>query len=101
MIHEDKRMEQFLEEAKASSRILATLSGTQKNTILKAMAQGLRDASEEILAANALDMQAAEENDLSAALKDRLLLDEGRVEGIAIAIEQIAALKEPVGRVLD
>ena len=101
MIYEDKRMEQFLEEAKASSRVLATLSGTQKNTILKAMAQGLRDASEEILAANALDMQAAEENDLSAALKDRLLLDEGRVEGIATAIEQIAALKEPVGRVLE
>jgi len=101
MIYEDKRMEQFLEEAKASSRILATLSGTQKNTILKAMAQGLRDASGEILAANARDMQAAEANDLSAALKDRLLLDEGRVEGIATAIEQIAALKEPVGRVLD
>jgi len=94
-------MEAFLQEAKASSRILSTLSGTQKNTILKAMAQGLRDNQTEILKANALDMQAAKENNLSAALKDRLLLDEGRVEGMAVAIEEIAVLKEPVGRVLD
>ncbi|HFU77250.1 MAG TPA: glutamate-5-semialdehyde dehydrogenase, partial [Epsilonproteobacteria bacterium] len=94
-------METFLQEAKASSRVLSTLSGTEKNTILKAMAQGLRDNQAEILNANALDMQAAEENNLTAALKDRLLLDEGRVEGMAVAIEEIAALKEPVGRVLD
>jgi len=95
------QMEAFLQEAKASSRVLSTLSGTQKNTILKAMAQGLRDNQTEILKANALDMQAADENNLTAALKDRLLLDEGRVEGMAVAIEQIAGLKEPVGRVLD
>jgi glutamate-5-semialdehyde dehydrogenase len=95
------QMEAFLQEAKASSRVLSTLSGTQKNTILKAMAQGLRDNQTEILKANALDMQAANENNLTAALKDRLLLDEGRVEGMAVAIEEIAALKEPVGRVLD
>jgi len=50
---------------------------------------------------NAQDMRMAEENNLTSALKDRLFLDEKRVEGIAVAIEQIAALKEPVGRVLD
>jgi len=94
-------METFLKEAKASSRVLATLSSTQKNKILKVMAQGLRENSQTILEANALDMQAAETNDLSAALKDRLLLDDSRVEGMAVAIEQIAGLKEPVGRVLD
>ncbi|MBA1419324.1 MAG: glutamate-5-semialdehyde dehydrogenase [Epsilonproteobacteria bacterium] len=94
-------METFLQEAKASSRVLSTLSGTQKNTILKAMAQGLRDSKAQILEANALDMADAETNNLTAALKDRLLLDEGRVEGMAVAIEEIAALKEPVGRVLD
>jgi len=94
-------MEKFLEEAKASSRVLSTLSGTEKNRVLRAMAEGLRKSTQAILKANALDMQAAEENDLSSALKDRLLLDEGRVEGMAVAIEEIAALKEPVGRVLD
>ena len=96
-----KSMETFLQEAKASSRVLSTLSGTQKNKILKAMAQGLRDNKKTILEANALDMADAETNNLTAALKDRLLLDDGRVEGMAVAIEEIAALKEPVGRVLD
>lgn len=94
-------METFLQEAKASSRVLSTLSGTQKNKILKAMAQGLRDNKKMILDENAIDMADAETNNLTSALKDRLLLDEGRVGGMAVAIEQIAALKDPVGRVLD
>ena len=94
-------MERFLEEAKASSRVLSTLSGAQKNKTLKAMAEALRQNKEEILKANALDMADAEKNNLTSALKDRLLLDEGRVEAMAVAIEQIAGLKEPVGRVLD
>ncbi len=94
-------MEAFLQEAKASSRILSTLSGAEKSRILLAMAQGLRDARSAILEANAEDMRLAEENNLTSALKDRLFLDEKRVEGVAVAIEQIAALKEPVGRVLD
>ncbi len=94
-------MEAFLQKAKASSRVLSTLSGTEKNRVLKEMAQGLRDNATDILAANTLDMIDAETNNLTAALKDRLLLDEGRIEGMAVAIEEIAALKEPVGRVLD
>lgn len=94
-------MEAFLQKAKASSRVLSTLSGTQKNDILKKMAQGLRDNASDILKANVQDMADADTNKLTAALKDRLLLDESRVEGMAKAIEEIAALKEPVGRVLD
>jgi glutamate-5-semialdehyde dehydrogenase len=94
-------MEAFLQEAKASSRVLSTLSGADKNRILKEMAKALRANTDDILKANALDMQDAETNNLTSALKDRLLLDEGRVDGMAVAIEEIAALKEPVGRVLD
>ncbi len=94
-------MEQFLEEAKASSRVLSTLSGSEKNRILRQMAVKLREEAATILEANAEDMRHAETNNLSAALKDRLFLDTKRIEGIATAIEQIAALKEPVGRVLD
>ncbi|AKF24518.1 gamma-glutamyl phosphate reductase [Sulfurovum lithotrophicum] len=94
-------MEAFLEEAKASSRVLAGISGADKNRILKEMAQALRASTAEILKANALDMEDADRNDLTPALKDRLLLDESRVEGMAVAVEEIAALKEPVGRVLD
>jgi len=94
-------MEAFLKKAKASSRVLSTLSGTEKNRILKEMAQALRDNASDIFQANALDMDEAETNQLTSALKDRLLLDEVRVEGMAKAIEEIAGLKEPVGRVLD
>jgi len=94
-------MEAFLEEAKASSRVLAGISGADKNRILREMAQALRANTAEILKANALDMDDADRNDLTPALKDRLLLDESRVEGMAVAVEEIAALKEPVGRVLD
>ena len=94
-------MEQFLEEAKASSRVLSTLSGAQKNHILKAMAQALRDNHNPILRANALDMHAGKENNLSSALMDRLFLDEQRIESMAVAIEEIAGLKDPVGRVLE
>ncbi len=94
-------MEAFLAKAKESSRVLTTLSGTEKNRILKEMATALRDHSNEILKANSLDMAAAETNALSSSLKDRLFLDKGRVEGMAVAIEEIASLKEPVGRVLD
>jgi len=94
-------MEAFLQEAKASSRVLSTLSGADKNRILGEMATALRVNTGEILKANALDMADAETNNLAPSLKDRLFLDESRVDGMAVAIEEIAALKEPVGRVLD
>jgi len=94
-------MEAFLQEAKASSRVLSTLSGADKNRILKEMATALRVNTRDILNANALDMKDAEANNLAASLKDRLFLDAGRVDGMAVAIEEIAGLKEPVGRVLD
>ncbi|MFA6191138.1 MAG: glutamate-5-semialdehyde dehydrogenase [Sulfurimonas sp.] len=94
-------MEQFLQEAKSASRILSALSGREKNRILKEMAYAIRANTMNLIEANALDMSDADKNGLSPALKDRLLLDEKRIEGMAKAIEDIAALKEPVGRVLD
>ncbi len=94
-------MEKFLEEAKAASRVLNTLSGREKNRILKEMAAALRSETKELLKENKKDMNDGEKNNLSSALMDRLLLDESRVEAMAVAMEEIAALKEPVGRVLD
>ena len=94
-------MEAFLAKAKESSRVLSTLSGAEKNRILKEMAEALRVNTPALLKANALDIADAEVNNLAPSLKDRLLLDEGRIDGMAVAIEEIAALKEPVGRVLD
>ncbi|MGB5965418.1 MAG: glutamate-5-semialdehyde dehydrogenase [Sulfurimonadaceae bacterium] len=94
-------MEAFLQEAKNSSRVLATLSGREKNRILKEMAQALRENSSELIHSNSLDMNDGKKSNLSSALMDRLLLDESRIDAMAVAIEEIAALKEPVGRVLD
>lgn len=94
-------MEKFLAEAKASSRVLSQLSGADKNRILREMANALRANTMSILEGNAQDMAAADANDLSSALKDRLYLNEGRIDAMAVAVEDIAALKEPVGRVLD
>ncbi|MFA6137154.1 MAG: glutamate-5-semialdehyde dehydrogenase [Sulfurimonas sp.] len=94
-------MEQFLQEAKSASRVLSALSGREKNRILKEMAYALRANTMNLIEANALDTSDADKNSLSLALKDRLLLDEKRIEGMAKAIEDIAALKEPVGRILD
>ena len=94
-------MEQFLQEAKSASRVLSTISGAQKNRILKDMANSLRVNTMNLLEANALDMADADKNNLTSALKDRLLLDESRIDAMAVAIEEISALKEPVGRVID
>jgi len=94
-------MEQFLNEAKKSSRILANISGSEKNRILKEMATALRENTKTLLVENKKDMELAEVNNLSSALKDRLFLDENRIDSMAVAIEEIAGLKEPVGRVLD
>ena len=94
-------MEKFLREAKESSRVLNTLSGAQKNSLLRQMAEALRANTMNIMEANALDMRDADANELSSALKDRLYLDEKRIDAMAVALEEIAALKEPVGHILD
>jgi glutamate-5-semialdehyde dehydrogenase len=88
-------------QARAAALKLSQLSSETKNTILLAMAQGLRDASVEILSANAKDISAAEEKGLSFAMLDRLRLDATRLEAIAAALEHVATLPDPVGQILD
>ncbi|MDP2078717.1 MAG: aldehyde dehydrogenase family protein, partial [Sulfuricurvum sp.] len=94
-------MEQFLKKAKSASRIVATMSGSERNRILREMAQALRSNSAKIIQANAIDMAKANEENLASSLKERLLLDEKRIDAMAVAIEEIAALKDPVGRVIE
>lgn len=94
-------MEHFLEKAKSASRVLATLSGSERNRILREMAEALRANTMNIIEANAIDMRNAQENDLSSSLKDRLMLDEKRINAMAVAIEEIAALKDPIGKVIE
>ena len=94
-------MEQFLKDAKEASRIISTLSGQIKNKVLRDMADALVSNSNLIEQENKKDIEAGKINNLSSALMDRLLLNQDRIQGMADAINQIAALKEPVGRILD
>jgi glutamate-5-semialdehyde dehydrogenase len=93
-------METFLAAAKEAAATAATLNSGLKKEILHEMADALRQRTEAILDANAKDMAYAEEANLSSALKDRLYLDKKRVEAMAQAVDEIAELKEPVGKVL-
>ena len=94
-------MEKFLEHAKAASRIIATLDPLTKVSVLTQMATHLENNVTSIIQANQKDLEDAEKNHLSPALVDRLLLNEKRIFAMAQAIREIAALKEPVGRILD
>jgi len=94
-------VEEFLQKAKSSSSIIATLPSRKKREILNDMAKALIDNSSFIIEENSKDMANAKDNNLSSAMVDRLLLDEQRVEAMAKSLQEIAALKEPVGRVLE
>ena len=87
-------------QALAASRGLAKLSTGQKNAILLAMAEGLLAGEEAILAANALDIVAAEADGLSRAMVDRLRLDHDRLAAVTDGVRQVAALPDPVGEIM-
>jgi glutamate-5-semialdehyde dehydrogenase len=86
--------------AREAAAALALASAEAKAAALTAAAQAVRDRADEILAANADDTDDAKRAGISAALIDRLGLDTKRLEGIAKGLEDIAALPDPVGRVL-
>jgi glutamate-5-semialdehyde dehydrogenase len=87
--------------AKRASRTLATLHSGVKDAALEAIAQALGASSDQILQANARDLEAGERNGLSDALLDRLALDSDRIAEMAAGVRKIAALPDPVGEVID
>jgi glutamate-5-semialdehyde dehydrogenase len=87
--------------AKHAAKVLARVDTATKNAALEGIAAALEERAEEILQANAFDVQVGREADLSETLLDRLLLDEARIAGIAKAVRQIVALGDPVGEVID
>ena len=91
-------LEQMGQRAKAAESALALSGLEQRNKALLFMARMLREEPQDIMSANAKDL--AEASELSAAMRDRLLLNEKRLEGLALAMEEIAALPDPLGRVL-
>lgn len=93
-------MDSLGRQARSAARALAMASGDMRNAALRAAAAELRTRRAEILEANATDMRDARERDLSAAMLDRLMLDDSRIEGMAAGLEAIAGLADPLGRVM-
>ncbi|HKE55262.1 MAG TPA: aldehyde dehydrogenase family protein, partial [Pyrinomonadaceae bacterium] len=95
-----KLMQGIGERARAASRILALASADQKESALRASAAAIRQAAQNIAAANLADIQRAAKAGSSEAFLDRLRLDAVRIEAMAKGLEAIASLADPVGRVL-
>jgi glutamate-5-semialdehyde dehydrogenase len=87
-------------EARTAARVLANAPAEQKTRALAAAARALRERSADILAANALDLAEAKPKGLGPAFLDRLTLNPARIEAMAQGLEDVAALPDPVGRVL-
>ncbi len=86
--------------ARAAARELARTPADAKIEALNAAATELRRTSGDIVAANTRDMMAAEDKDLSEAMLDRLLLTPERIEAMAVGLDEIARLPDPVGEVI-
>lgn len=87
--------------AKKAAAKLAVTSTAVKNKALLAMAEALLAKQEEILSANALDMERAAAKGMKSSMLDRLKLTAARIEGMADGLRQVANLPDPVGNVLD
>jgi glutamate-5-semialdehyde dehydrogenase len=97
----NEQMTQLAKQAKAASRELSKLTTAEKNACLLAMATALEQNADAIKSANALDLEFATQHGLSEAMLDRLKLDEKRIYGMAKGLREVAALADPVGKILD
>jgi len=95
------QMTQLARQAKAASRELARLTTAEKNACLLAMADALTAKADALKVANAYDMDYAAKSGLSSAMLDRLQLDDKRIAAMAKGLREVAALPDPVGRILD
>jgi glutamate-5-semialdehyde dehydrogenase len=97
----NEQMTQLARQARVASRELAQLTTAGKNSCLLAMAAALEKNADAIKSANALDLEAAGKSGLSSAMLDRLRLDDKRIAAMAKGLREVAALPDPVGRILD
>lgn len=96
-----EQMTRLARQAKEAAREVARLTTAEKNGCLLAMAEALERESDQIKLANAGDMNRGAQAGLSSAMLDRLKLDDHRVAGMAKGLREVAALPDPVGRLLD
>jgi glutamate-5-semialdehyde dehydrogenase len=96
----DREMRTIGLAARHAAGVLARTEPARKTAALRDAAAEVRAAKDELLAANAADMDAAKQMSLSAPLLDRLRLDEAGIEAMAVGLEDVAALPDPIGTVL-
>ncbi|WP_285025328.1 glutamate-5-semialdehyde dehydrogenase [Plantibacter sp. ME-Dv--P-122b] len=89
-----------LTAAKRASRVLAQATTAQKNRALEAIAVAIVEGADAVIAANERDLVAGREQGLSVGLQDRLRLDRGRIDGLAVAVRDVIAIVDPVGQVV-
>ncbi len=94
-------MSQLGNQARSASTILANAEPAQKNAALLAIADALVSGAEQIKQANALDLEQGRKDGLDAAMLDRLLLDDNRIQGMVEGLQQISTLPDPVGEISD
>ena len=92
-------LEKLGQNAKDAEVILRNLSTNDKNRTLETVAQALVDHTEEILEANALDVENGKNNQMPEGLIDRLMLNADRIEGMADGLRQLVGLEDPIGEV--
>jgi glutamate-5-semialdehyde dehydrogenase len=93
----ERQVRRLAEEAKAAAAALALASTEAKNTALTEAAAAVRRRAAEILSANQRDLEAADAKGITAAFRDRLALDEARVDAIGRGLEDVAAQPDPIG----
>lgn len=94
-------VDERLRLAKDAAREIGLLDSARKTALLRAVADAVEAATDEIVAANAEDLERGRADAIGEALLDRLRLDAGRVAALAAAVRDVADLPDPVGRVLD
>jgi glutamate-5-semialdehyde dehydrogenase len=101
MLAPEALVEQLAKAGRAAQSALAQMSSGARANALKCAAKHIRGNAEAILEANAKDVDAAVASGLSMAMVDRLTLDETRLEGVAVGVEAVANLPDPVGEIID
>ena len=95
-----QQIEELGKRARAAARALALCSKDEKNAALMAMADAIEAAEDDILAANAKDLEAAPGYGLNAAAVDRLRLDSARISAMAKGVREVAGLPDPCGEII-
>lgn len=94
-------VEELGRKAKAAESFIAAASTMQKNNALSAISKALTENAALIISENSKDLEAAAQNGMSAAMQDRLRLDEKRIAGMTKSVDELVALNDPVGEIIS